>query len=751
MLLSIVMMIKNEEKYLDKTLSALKPLMKDIDSELIILDTGSTDNSIEICKKYTNKIYFSQWNNNFGDMRNISISYASGEWALILDADEELIKYDKLKEFFDSDLYREYNCASIELKNIYNKDESSYNLSSIYRLFRNTEEFRYEGTIHEQPIYKGPVYNDIATFKHYGYMFINEEIRQFKNKRNFDLLLKEIKDKPNNPYTNYQLGKSYMINNKNEDAAFYIEKSYELYKKLGYAIPAFVYCDLANLYINKKDFVKCERLCANYIKKDSKNIDIHYYMGQSLKQLGKYKESLKSYEKYMYYVENYSLSTQSKDIRCMSNTISFTEKCKIEIIELYYKLEKYEEILYKIDSLSKEQIKSVYYIVFIALYKLNKPNKIIELYNDILNNEIDKKDFIIHLEISLQILKEEEKVCLHRLLSKIDDNYGLLNKLRIGEKIHLEAYKDILKNETGFYYSDVLYYGFKNGVQIEYMLNDLNYVRIQELINNLVSTRRDSIIDLFNYLYNVPNTLDKKKIHIYSALSKVLFVSGNLFDEKYELLFLMYIKYRYDCIKSNYNTDLSDKEILEFVKDKEDYFIMSINIIQGIKKTNKLDYIVKMKELLRDNHQYQKAIEVLVDKFESEYKEINEMKELRNKYKSIIENSINAGKIKDATIMIEEYEAMFENDIEIYNMKGIINIFNNNLGKAEYLFKKALLLDNNNSNTLFNIAYLKEVLDDNEEALRFYKRICRISKEEEVVLDAKEKIKYIEENFTKGV
>ena len=65
MLLSIVMMVKNEEKYLDKTLFALNDLRRDIDSELIILDTGSNDSTVEIAKKYTDKVYFAKWNNNF--------------------------------------------------------------------------------------------------------------------------------------------------------------------------------------------------------------------------------------------------------------------------------------------------------------------------------------------------------------------------------------------------------------------------------------------------------------------------------------------------------------------------------------------------------------------------------------------------------------------------------------------------------------------------------------------------------------
>ena len=172
-------MVKNEEKYLDKTLYSLQNLMNDIDSELIILDTGSTDKTIDIAKKYTQNVYFEKWNNNFSDMRNISISYASGEWILILDADEELINYDKLKEFFESDLHYKYNSASIELKNIYSEDEKVYSLASILRLFKN-DDFKFSGAIHEQPKYKLPIYNDVASFKHYGYMFENEILRQKK-------------------------------------------------------------------------------------------------------------------------------------------------------------------------------------------------------------------------------------------------------------------------------------------------------------------------------------------------------------------------------------------------------------------------------------------------------------------------------------------------------------------------------------------------------------------------------------------
>ncbi|EPZ56655.1 glycosyl transferase 2 family protein [[Clostridium] sordellii ATCC 9714] len=304
MLLSIVMMVKNEERYLDKTLESLKPLMKEIDSELIILDTGSDDSTVEIAKKHTDKVFFANWSNDFGQMRNISISHASGEWILILDADEQLTNYDKLKEFFNSNLCKKYNSATITLKNIFSEDEDRYSIDPLLRLFKNYDGFRYEGAIHEQPIFKSPTYNDIARFNHYGYLFEDEEVRQLKESRNKAILLKEIEKNPNNPYINYQLGKQYIISKNYEDALFYIEKGYEIYEKNKY-IPLFVTLDLANLYVDLSEFDKCENLCIKYIKKDDRNIDIYYYLATSQKQLNKNKKSIESYKRYLYLTENF--------------------------------------------------------------------------------------------------------------------------------------------------------------------------------------------------------------------------------------------------------------------------------------------------------------------------------------------------------------------------------------------------------------------------------------------------------------
>jgi glycosyltransferase involved in cell wall biosynthesis len=88
------MIIKDESKLLDKFLSKVSKYV----DEIIIVDTGSKDNSKEISEKYTSKVFDFEWCDDFSKARNFSISKATKEWILWLDPDEEVIGLDKIKE-----------------------------------------------------------------------------------------------------------------------------------------------------------------------------------------------------------------------------------------------------------------------------------------------------------------------------------------------------------------------------------------------------------------------------------------------------------------------------------------------------------------------------------------------------------------------------------------------------------------------------------------------------------------------------
>src|SRR5471030_2615411 len=83
---SLCMIVKDEEEYLPRCLYSIN----DIVDEIIIVDTGSSDKTVEIAKSYGAKVYYFKWNSNFSEARNESLKYATKDWILILDADDEL-------------------------------------------------------------------------------------------------------------------------------------------------------------------------------------------------------------------------------------------------------------------------------------------------------------------------------------------------------------------------------------------------------------------------------------------------------------------------------------------------------------------------------------------------------------------------------------------------------------------------------------------------------------------------------------
>ncbi len=84
--ISLCMIVKDEAERLPQCLESVRPLV----SELIVVDTGSTDETVAIAQSFGAKTYDFPWNHNFSDARNESLKYATGDWVLVLDADEVL-------------------------------------------------------------------------------------------------------------------------------------------------------------------------------------------------------------------------------------------------------------------------------------------------------------------------------------------------------------------------------------------------------------------------------------------------------------------------------------------------------------------------------------------------------------------------------------------------------------------------------------------------------------------------------------
>ena len=273
------------------------------------------------------------------------------------------------------------------------------------------------------------------------------------------------------------------------------------------------------------------------------------------------------------------------------------------------------------------------------------------------------------------------------------------------------------------------------------MLAGVNHVSLNKYFEYLVLYRRDCILELYDYLVEASNTMDLNKIIIYRCLSKYLLFDGGLEGKKYEQLIYMYLAYSSVYVKQIYNELLSDEELLRLVNDEDDVFIIKLNLIEKLKKNNPVEYIKNMRQLLIENKKYKSIISILINNFKSEIEENEELKNLKKQYKEIIKSDVNKGDIKNAQIKINEYQNLFEFESEILNLKAITNILTSEFAEADNILKQAYMIDRNNYDVIFNIAFVKEMIGEFNESIKYLDYIIKNCEEETIVCEAKEKLR----------
>ncbi|HEY9601659.1 MAG TPA: glycosyltransferase family 2 protein [Allocoleopsis sp.] len=184
--LSVSMIVKNESENLPRCLASVKPYV----DEIVIVDTGSQDNTPEIALQHGAEVKNFQWSDDFATARNYALSQVSGDWVLVLDADEELV--------VESDDFREQLTSQPELL-AYSLIRTEVNdreeMAPLYtlRLFRNLPELRYVNRFHEQLKYQNqPIPQHLVghleslRLLHYGYT--QQQVLQKTITRNIPIL-----------------------------------------------------------------------------------------------------------------------------------------------------------------------------------------------------------------------------------------------------------------------------------------------------------------------------------------------------------------------------------------------------------------------------------------------------------------------------------------------------------------------------------------------------------------------------------
>ncbi len=372
---SICMIVKDEEANLQRCLDSFLPIinMKDDDSlksltELIIIDTGSTDKTVNIAKKFTPKVHikeFIPW--DFSVARNYGIAMAQGEQILILDADEEL-KQESLYLLADSLLnprYDESNTIFVKLHNYYALQTNEFAEVIQARIFKNkpgckfSKEFvkfdskpiidtnklsgyiepdygkrevnpnsdiggikkkngismttgkpLYDFAIHNKPICNPPyLFQDKVVFNHYGYLFQRADLFLQKKERTLPMLEAEYDKHPEDLHVLTHLIKTYYACNDYKNVIKLGEEWILLMREVDYHKGWYAYLEVfANLvaaYTATGDGKGAERTLKESKRYSDKLISLYLILGQYYLQIKKKERARELFEEaYLLYKQD---------------------------------------------------------------------------------------------------------------------------------------------------------------------------------------------------------------------------------------------------------------------------------------------------------------------------------------------------------------------------------------------------------------------------------------------------------------
>jgi tetratricopeptide (TPR) repeat protein len=330
------MIVKDEERTLPKCLSSVKNVV----DEMVVVDTGSRDRTPYIAQKFGARVYHFQWCNDFSAARNAALKYVTGEWILVLDADETLTQkiVPQLKQAINTlDEYLLINLVRQEV----GAAQSPYSMVS--RLFRNHPQIRFSRPYHalvddsiseilrQEPHWQVGYLSGTAIL-HYGYQkdIITQNNKYAKAQKAMEEFLAAH---PGDPYVCSKLGALYVEIGKITEGVDLLTKGvaaaqqnyeilYELYYHLGIAysrlqnpkqaiiyyqaaikLPIYpllklgAYNNLGNLLKDSGDLKGAKTCYETALKIDPNFATGHYNLGMTLKAMGLLTEAIASYQK----------------------------------------------------------------------------------------------------------------------------------------------------------------------------------------------------------------------------------------------------------------------------------------------------------------------------------------------------------------------------------------------------------------------------------------------------------------------
>lgn len=316
--LTISILVSNRKDTVPKCLESLRPLLEQVDSELIITDTGCDDDLVEFMRQYTDNIVKFKWCNDFAAARNVGLDMAKGQWFMFIDDDEWFEDVSEIVSFLNSEEEKNYEAGSYIVRNYKTLDGTTYTESLASRMFRIKDGIKFVGKVHEHiPHGDGKEKRFVSYAHHYGYAFDDSNKKKLHYERNTSLLKKEIEEKPGEARSYAHLFQEFRSMAKADEALEYAFKALEYVveetRENKFSMCSTYVCVLW-AYLSKKEYENVIKFGKEFL--GSKPITgltkaaLVSYMVEAYKELADYENGLKAVDEYVRLLEIYKIERE---------------------------------------------------------------------------------------------------------------------------------------------------------------------------------------------------------------------------------------------------------------------------------------------------------------------------------------------------------------------------------------------------------------------------------------------------------
>lgn len=607
MKLSLCMIVKNEEKVLERCLNSVKNIV----NEIIIVDTGSSDQSKNIAKLFTNKIYDFEWCDDFSKARNFAASKASNEWILVLDADEFLDHNEFIKELskYSEEKLKKIDGLVLNIINFLGENGERTAQHKYIRIY-NKNHLNFVRSIHEQLVRKdNKEPNLIFTLfnvYHSGYLLKTKKEKK-KSERNTPLVLNELKNNKNSGFDYFNIANEYKQLDRLDDALANYVRSYELIKDSNVEWKKYLLIYMIEVLLRLGRWEVSLSISVDAEKLYPSDVDFIFLTAESLIKLGRHEDAIiklnyiteknvtgellaittKDYLYYLPYLRLAQLHQQKNNVEDSINwylqALSSNKVCMysvegiLRLLFTHYNKQEYMSLIPAITSSVNEQDMK---ILFSNLINLGFAENVYELLN---YSEFKRLFKSLSIKLSASTKNKKNLSINHSLediyQAIIDQTIDLYDLIILGHKYDdiNQIYKAVaIESEFGLE-AQQLFDAINNSENIKLIENDI--------LKGFVE--RITAYDL-NFADNLIDYLEKNELlELYSKLEKNKdFIDLYKNQDSFSVTSDIEENYIRKCIYLN-ERDLAEKKAKKLLDANPSIYSIQILYIQTLISTGK--------------------------------------------------------------------------------------------------------------------------------------------------------------------